>query len=161
MSSPHHAEMLAFAHDMLTKAAAFPDDKTTAQAPGQPNHCLWTLGHITLTYEWASGALDGKKSTLPEAWNGLFGMGSKPAADAKAYPPMAEVRKAYEQAYARLAGIAASLTPAQLNESVKESTGGFASTKADMLYKTAWHDGWHLGQLTTLRKFLGLPALFS
>jgi hypothetical protein len=53
------------------------------------------------------------------------------------------------------------MTTSQGEESVKEATHGFADTKMDLLYKLAWHDGWHLGQLTTLRKFLGLPGLLS
>jgi len=160
MSNAYHVEFLEFCHGMVVKAAEWPADKMTAQAPGQPNHCLWTLGHLATTYDWASGLLDGKGSQLPETYNALFGMGSSPSPDAKAYPPAAEVRTAFERAYERLRAAAATLTPSQQAESLKEATGGFASTKMDMVHKMGWHDGWHLGQLSTLRKFLGLPGLF-
>lgn len=161
MSTAHHLEYLDFAHGMIVKASTWPDDKATAQAAGQPNHCLWTLGHLAETYEWASNLFDGKPRTLPEGYAKLFGMGSQPTGDATAYPPIAEVRAAFDRAYARLVTATKAMTPAQLDESLKEATQGFASTKKDMVYKMAWHDGWHLGQLTTLRKFLGLPGLFS
>ena len=161
MSTPYHVEFMEFAHGMIVKASTWPDDKATAQAAGQPNHCLWTLGHLACTYDWASGLIDGKPSAIPESYNALFGMGSVPTADAKMYPPIAEVRKTCEGAYARLLSAAKTLTPEKGNESLKEATQGFASTKMDMLYKMAWHDGWHLGQLSTLRKHLGLPGLFS
>ncbi len=146
---------------MIVKAAEWPADKVTAQAPGQPNHCLWTLGHLASTYDWAAGVLDGKPSTLPEAYGKMFGMGSTPSADTKANPSLGEVRSHFDQSWARIQRIAQSMTPSQAEESVKEATQGFADTKMDLLYKLAWHDGWHLGQLTTLRKYLGLPALLS
>lgn len=161
MSTPASVEHLDFAHSMVVKAAAWPDDRATAQAPGQPNHCLWTLGHLACTYEWASSLIDGKPGTLPETYNTLFGMGSLPEGDAAKYPPVAEVRAHFEDAFTRLRNAALALTLAQCDDSLKEATRGFASTKVDLLYKIAWHDGWHLGQLTTLRKYLGLPALLT
>jgi hypothetical protein len=160
MSTAYHVEFLEFCHGMVVKATVWPADQLTAQAAGQPNHCLWTLGHLATTYDWASGLLDGKGSQIPETYNALFGMGSTPNPDVKAYPPAAEVRSAFERSYERLRAAAATLTPVQQGESLKEATGGFANTKMDMVHKMAWHDGWHLGQLTTLRKFLGLPGLF-
>lgn len=154
-------EFVDFAHGMILKAIEWPDDKVTAQAAGQPNHCLWTLGHLASTYEWASGLIDGKSSALPQNYAGLFGMGTTPSADAANYPPIAEVRSRFNAAYDRMMAAAKGMTDAQLDESLKEATGGFASTKMDMLYKMAWHDGWHLGQLTTLRKHLGLPSIMT
>ncbi len=161
MSTAYHIEFIDFAHGMIDKASVWPADKMTAQAPGQPNHCLWTLGHLASTYDWGAGVIDGKPSGLPENYNTLFGMGSVPSPDAKAYPSVDEVRAEYKRAFARLRAAAAGLTPAQCAESVSAATGEFASTKLDLVHKLAWHDGWHLGQLATLRKFLGLPALLS
>ncbi|MBL9140470.1 MAG: DinB family protein [Phycisphaerae bacterium] len=161
MSNPYHVEFLKFAHGMVVSATTWPDDKVTAQAAGQPNHCLWTLGHLATTYDWGAGLLDGKPSALPESYNKLFGMGSVPSPDPKAYPSLAEVRSHFDRTFERLAAAATALTAAQGAESLKEATQGFASTKLDMVHKLAWHDGWHLGQLATLRKFLGLPGLLS
>ena len=154
-------EFLGFAHGILVKASKWPDDKITHQAAGQPNHCLWTLGHLASTYEWASGLIDGNASALPSTYGALFGMGSTPTPDAKGYPPIAEVRSQFDSAFNRLMAGAKAATDAQLAESLKEATGGFAENKMDMIYKMAWHDGWHLGQLTTLRKHLGLPSVLT
>lgn len=160
-ATAHHLDYLDFAHDMAVKAAAFPDDKATVQAPGQPNHCLWTLGHLAETYNWAASLFDGNPRSLPAEYATHFGMGSTPTADPKAYPPVAEVRANFDRAFERMRSAAAGMSQAQLNESLKEATRGFADTKLDLIYKMAWHDGWHLGQLSTLRKFLGLPGLFA
>jgi len=161
MSKPHMVEFLEFAHSMILKATKWPDDAVTAQAAGQPNHCLWTLGHLAATYEWTSGLLDGKPTVLPERYAGLFGMGSAPSADAGSYPPIAEVRGHFTAAHKRMMAAAKAASEAELGDSLKEVTRGFASTKMDLLYKMAWHDGWHLGQLTTLRKHLGLPPILT
>lgn len=161
MSDAYHIDFLQFAHGMIISATKWPDDKATAQAPGQPNHCLWTLGHLAATYDWASGILDGKPSSLPESYQKSFAMGSVPTPDPSANPSIAEVRANFDRAYERFLNAAKALTPAQGKESLKEKTHGFAEDKFDLLYKMAWHDGWHLGQMTTLRKFLGLPPLIG
>jgi hypothetical protein len=160
MNRQHLVDFLGFAHGMVVNASTWPDDKVTAQAAGQPNHCLWTLGHLASTYEWASGLIDGRPTALPDSYKGLFGMGSTPTGEAKGYPPIAEVRGQFDAVFNRLMASAKGISDAELDAPLSEATGGFASTKMDMLYKMAWHDGWHLGQLTTLRKHLGLPGIF-
>ncbi len=42
-----------------------------------------------------------------------------------------------------------------------EKTGGFTSDPVDALYKLAWHEGWHMGQVATLRRALGLKSIFG
>jgi len=45
-------------------------------------------------------------------------------------------------------------------QSTKEASGGFFDDILDGLKITAWHEGWHAGQLSSLRRAIGLdPAL--
>lgn len=164
MSSKSHAlELLNFTHGFLTKVAdAIPAEKAMFQPHPTANHLLWTLGHLALTYNWVSGMIDASGSTtpkFPENYNTLFGGPSKPSADASVYPSLAEVRKAYGDAFDAYLKLVQNLPESEVWSAPASDGGGFCSSKIDSAYKCAWHDGWHLGQLTDIRRALGLPPI--
>lgn len=162
MSSVKHAvELMKFAHGMLdTMLATVPADKALHQVHPTSNHVVWTLGHLACTYAWFSTTINGKSAvTLPESYNGLFGMGTKPVADAGAYPSVAELRRHYDGAFAAYLKQVEGLSDAEAWGACASDTGGFAGSKLDAAYKCAWHDGWHLGQIADLRRALGLAPI--
>jgi hypothetical protein len=38
---------------------------------------------------------------------------------------------------------------------------GLASNRIEVIDRNAWHEGWHSGQLSSLRKALGLPGIMG
>lgn len=155
-------QIAKYAHDLLEKAVSdFPADKLTFQTSPTDNHILWHLGHLAMDYKWFASAIDGKPGDIAEAESKLFGMGSKPVADPKAYPPIAELRKRFDAAWQRFAAAAESLREEDALKPPQIETGGFLKDRLDTVNKTAWHDGWHTGQISGLRKALGLKGLFS
>ncbi len=164
MSSVKHAvELMTFSHGMLnTMLASLPAEKMVYQVHPTGNHALWTLGHLACTYAWFSTTIDAKGAgAIPESWGALFGMGSKPVGDAKAYPSVAEVRAAYDAAFAAYVKQVEGLSESDAWTACASDTGGFAKSKIDAAYKCAWHDGWHLGQIADLRRALGLPSVMG
>ncbi len=161
-SKTHAIELMNFAHGLLDKAiAAMPADKLTYQPFPEANHVIWTWGHLATTYSWLAGMIDPKANAgIPDSFNGLFGSQSKPAPDAKKYPPAAEVKKHYDNAYKVFLGLVEKLPESELWAKTATDSGGFASSKLDAAYKCAWHDGWHLGQIADVRRPLKLPSLF-
>jgi len=167
MTSVKHAvEMMKFSHGMLdTMLKGIPDDKAAFQLHPTSNHVLWTLGHLACTYAWFATTIDAKAAEgsgphcLPEAFGKQFGMGSKPSGDASVYPPLAEMRRKYDESFAAYLKMVEGLTEADAWGPCASDTGGFASSKLDAAYKCAWHDGWHLGQIADLRRALGLPSV--
>jgi len=150
-----------FAHSMINSfASGFADDQVDAQPAGCPNHLLWTLGHLASTASWMNGMLTGGAPVVPENYSSLFGMGSKPVADPAAYPAFAEVKQAYEAAFDTVIKAAEQLDDEALLKPTEQDSRGFLADKLDALTKMAWHEGWHLGQLTDLRRALGLPGVF-
>ncbi len=148
-----------FAHGMTAKfLRGFSDAQLTAQPAGLPNHALWTVGHLAVTAQWLAGMIDGKPGTLPASYDKLFGYGSTPIDDPAAYPPYAEVLREFDSTFARVIDAARALDDAGLHAPCTCDTGGFCSDKLDAINKGAWHEGWHLGQLASLRKALGLPS---
>jgi hypothetical protein len=152
--------LLRFARKMVTDAAAgIPDERACEQLPGASNHKLWTLGHLAVSNAWFESLLTGKMGDVPQAYNGLFGMGSKPTGDAAAYPPIAEVRGYYDSTLNSLCDAASKLDDEAIGGACAADSGGFATDKLDGLLKAAWHEGWHLGQVATLRRGLGLAPM--
>jgi hypothetical protein len=137
----------------------FPEEQALRQHVPTENHLLWTIGHLAVTYSWLVSLLEGKMFELPESYNALFGYGSKPGADPAAYPPIAEVKKSYTAAYTRFLAAANKLTARDLDKAPAADSFGFAKTRHEVLLRAAWHDGWHSGQLSALRRALGLPSV--
>ena len=150
-----------FTYGLIQKfAAGFADDQVVSQPAGCQNHLLWTFGHLASTASWMNGLMTGQTPIVPESYNALFGMGSKPTSDASAYPSFADVKKAYEDSFNAVIAAASKSSDAQLLLPPEQDGGGFVSDKLDVLTKMAFHDGWHIGQLADLRRGLGLPAVF-
>ena len=149
--------LLNWTHGMTTALLAdWPADKLTYQSVPTDNHALWTIGHLAMTYSWLASLLDGHMTPMPDSYNALFGMGSKPVSDPSIYPPMGEVRHNFDAAYTRLMDLAAKIKPSDAGKPTVGNSHGFASDRADVLDKAAWHEGWHSGQLSSLRRNLGL-----
>jgi hypothetical protein len=103
--------------------------------------------------------LDGKPATLGEMYDKLFGYGSKPTSDASMYPALDEVRRIHDEQFQRVIRAAKAMSDADGLGPTASDSGGFAKNKLDVLYKCIWHEGWHQGQISTLRRSLGLPSV--
>jgi hypothetical protein len=153
----HAVNLLKFARATMNKyLGAIPEDKITAQPNGLANHALWTYGHLATTCSWGLSVIAGPGAAVPEGYEKLFGMDSTPTADASQYPPLAEVKKYYDELHERLVIALHGMTDADLEAPIEAM--GFAKTKGDLATKLAWHEGWHLGQVADLRRVLGITA---
>lgn len=132
----------------------FPEDKWTYQPTPTDNHVLWVMGHLAGTDAWIGGVV-GASIAVPEHVQKAFGMGSKPSPTGN--PSAAEVKKAFVESRAALLSWLKSAPGAALMTDLKEKTGGFATDPLDAVFKIAWHEGFHFGQVANIRKALGLP----
>lgn len=151
---------MKFAHAYAQKLTKdFPDSKALFQSCPTDNHLLWTLGHLATTNGWFAILLDANaKSAIPETFNALFGMESKPSPDPKAYPPIAEIRKHFEDSFALVVKLFDATPDAQMTAEPATNGYGFCTSKVDVALKSAWHEGYHLGQIASLRKALGITS---
>lgn len=157
---PRVVTLLKFARKMVDDAiAGIPDDRCCEQMAGAPNHKMWTMGHLAVSNAWFGSLLTGKMGDVPETYNAKFGMGSTPSPDAAAYPSLDEVRGYYRSTFDAILAAAEGLDDTAIVAPCAADTGGFASDKLDGLLKTAWHEGWHLGQMSMLRRAMGVSPL--
>lgn len=155
-------DAVAFSHGFLVKIIdSFPAEKRTYQITRADNHVLWTLGHLCTTYEWLQGLLKEGGPKLPAEYQTLFGMKSEPKPDAKLYPSYDVLRKNFDQSYNAFIAAFQATSDADLAKPPLSDTGGFMSTRLASAAVVTWHDGWHSGQLSTLRRSLGLPSVFG
>jgi hypothetical protein len=152
-------ELFKWVHDMTGRlCAGFGEHQMHAQPSPTDNHLVWQIGHLATGYSWFASMLDGKPVPLGEPFDKLFGYGSKPMNDPSAYPSHAEVRRVHDEQFERILKAAGRMTDADgLGPTVTDSNG-FAKNKLDVLYKCIWHEGWHQGQISSLRRAYGLPG---
>lgn len=159
MARDRALDAISFAASMVSEMSKdWPADKLCAQPTGTDNHLLWTHGHLATSYAWFAEQV-GAKVTLPESYNTLFGYGSKPTGDPAAYPPISEVRQHQGAALNALLQAAKKLSAGELTGAPSEKPSTFAKDRLAYLERCAWHDGWHTGQLSALRRSLGLPGV--
>ena len=137
------------------------DTATTFPTPNGGCHPLWVLGHLTLVEGMIPAALFAEKNPVAE-WQQYFGENSEPVADARVYPPFAEVREKYLQLRERNLNILESLTEADLDKPTLAPPKGrekeFATYGQSFLV-LALHQTMHRGNLTDARRAAGRTAL--
>ena len=141
----------------LKLADGIPPDSLCHQPVAKTNHALWVLGHLAWTDNLFLTTLAKREPVVDESWNKLFGMGSEPTGDPQAYPTLDEVKGRLEAAREALIDWFQSLDEQQLKSPLPDGMKAFASDYAGMMNSLAWHEGLHAGQLSAVRRSLGLP----
>lgn len=135
---------------LVTKAIeGIPPEHWSLKPGDSSNHLLWVIGHLI----WSRGNILktlGSEGALP--WAPLFARGAK-LADTHEYPQVEEVRKAWSDVSDRLAACLTDV-PAELlakphdKPTFDGKVGGFIAF-------LAFHEAYHAGQVSYLRKWLG------
>lgn len=154
---------LGFSRGVFTRMfESIPEEKLGQRgAGGAGNHALWILGHIATTDAQFLEALAGHDRPVPKAWDDLFGYKSEIKDDLSAYPSLDEVRAAFDGARAAITAWFESMDDQELAKPLPEGWDQFAPTQAALMSSLAVHEGMHAGQITCLRRELGLPLLMG
>lgn len=148
----------------------FTDASHTRQAPGLPNHVAWCLGHCALTMHRAAERIDGlplpESDFISNAARGdalrygteSIAFASTPLPDPAAYPALNRCMAIFDAACDRLARASADLPDERFDERVK--WGATEITLESLLLRMVFHNGTHCGQITDLRRALGLGSIF-
>ncbi len=138
-----------------------PDDKLVYQPVPDCNHALWIVGHIAATDTFFATTLGKRQPTTPPEFNDLFAMGSKPTADQAAYPSLPLLKDALHNARADLLDWFQSMSTEEFFGPLPDEFKWFAPDYAGLMLTLAWHEGLHTGQLTIIRRSLGLAPKFG
>ncbi len=130
------------------------EDVSNDEARRTPNDLsplIWQLGHLAQS---DGGFLQrgGMVSPAPASFSALFKTGSGGPA---AYPSLVDVKATFEAAQRELEKLAGTADLTQRVDARNYATLG------EMLVFAAYHRGYHVGKMTTLRALLGKPRLFG
>lgn len=156
--------------------AGFDDTNHTKQAPGMPNHCAWTLGHLALYHHRTADRLlgsddpqplpetdflsaDGRGGTPQRVDTESVCFGSTPTDEPSIYPTFERLFDIHERAWSRLAKTVRNADAAAFDRTIR---WGSASFPAELLVtRMLMHLGTHTGQISDLRRGLGMPSVIA
>ena len=67
----------------------------------------------------------------------------------------------HDEQFERVLKAASRMSDSEGHGPTASDSGGFAASKLDAIYKCIWHEGWHQGQISSLRRALGLPTVMG
>ncbi len=119
------------------------------------NPVIWIAGHLVGT-RFGMAAMLGEKRTSPLP--PVFGRGAQ-VPDEASLPQLDQVLAAWREISEILPGRMSEATEAQLAApSPKRFPGNDRSVLGGLTFLT-YHEGYHIGQLSLIRRSLGLPGL--
>ena len=131
------------------------DEQAARRPSGAPNSAAFVAAHLTNSRFYLLGALGvAEKDPLAPYLDGR-----KSLDQLERLPALSEIQAAWTQAAHLLRDRLATLTPAELDG---PSTVRFPLANGTLLGTLTFlvqHDSYHIGQLSLLRKYCGLPAM--
>ena len=150
-------ESLRFSHKCINDLLdGFPAEKAIFRPASTDNHALWILGHLAVTDEWILKKFD-QDPILPENYEKLFGYNTEVKDDPSIYPSFEEILQNFRTIREQLFAIYEEADDAKLSQPIGEFEGDLMSS----ISMLAWHDGWHGGQLSGIRRAIGLAPAFG
>lgn len=122
------------------------------------NHPLWIMGHLAVIEGGIPQILFGEPNPV-EHWKPPFAAGTRPKADASAYPAFDEVLRTYRELRARTLNLLEEVGEAGLARVPKQVPPGFEElmqTFGQTWLLIALHNMVHYGQITDARRVAGL-----
>lgn len=138
--------------DIISKAIADVRPEDWFRQPGDDsNHMMWLLGHVIVHRGHVLKTLGGQWDT---PWAPLFARGAQRGDDAQ-YPSIDEIRAAWTQISEQLKTALRDAPEDVLTKPAPEGPPSFDKKLSGTVAFYAFHDTYHTGQLSFLRKWLG------
>lgn len=115
------------------------------------NHLMWVLGHLVVH---RGSVLKIAGVDWSSSWGDLFARGSERVADAE-YPTVDEMRTAWTEISEQLAGALRQASADLLEAPAPDGPPSFDKKVGGTIAFYAFHDTYHAGQVSYLRKWLG------
>jgi uncharacterized damage-inducible protein DinB len=138
--------------DLMTRATEAIPPEHWFQKPGNySNHLMWVAGHLIGSRGSVLRALGAEWST---PWGSLFARGAKETAQDQ-YPSVEDIRKYWVEVSERLAAAVASAPADVLAKPAPKGTPSFDGKVGGLVAFLAFHETYHVGQVSYLKKWLG------
>lgn len=153
---------LAFSRRLLLSLVEdIPEDKWCQPAVAGHNHTFWILGHMVTTDDHFMTNLGKRQPKCPANWPAMFFMGSTPKPSLADYPAPATIRDHLASSRADLIEWFKSMDPDKLASPLPDDYKVFSGNYGTLMSTMACHESLHAGQLTSIRKSLGLSPVIG
>ena len=115
------------------------------------NHLMWVAGHLVVHRGAVLKSLGAEREP---SWSSLFTRGAKLAAQEQ-YPAIEEVRSAWDEVSGRLVASLAGASADVLARPAPKGPPSFDGKISGLVAFLAFHETYHVGQVSYLRKWLG------
>ncbi len=130
------------------------EEETLDRAGGLCNPIIWQAGHLAWCADLVAWLLGGDRA-FPEKWTALFEYGSKSPDDNTVFPPYREICGKLYELQAKVNDLLEAFDEKKFADEV-ELGEDWRMNRLDALFFFGKHDSYHAGQITILRKSLGL-----
>ena len=138
--------------DIISKAIADVRPEDWFRKPGDDsNHLMWLLGHVVVHRGLVLKTLGGQWDS---SWAPLFARGTQRVDDAE-YPSVEEMNAAWSQISEQLKTALREPPEDVLTKPASEGSPSFDKKLSGSVAFLAFHDAYHTGQVSFLRKWLG------
>jgi len=138
--------------DIISKAIADVRSEDWFRKPGEDsNHLMWLLGHLVVHRGHVLKTLGGQWDS---SWASLFARGAQRGEDAE-YPTIEEMRAAWSEISEQLKAALREAPEEVLTKPAPEGPPSFDKKLSGTVAFFAFHDTYHAGQVSFLRKWLG------
>ena len=138
--------------DIINKAIADVARDDWFRQPGDDsNHLLWLMGHV-IVHRGRTLSFLGHDWDV--AWRPLFARGAERIDDGE-YPSVEEMRSAWSQVSTHLAELLRNKSSEELAQDAPAGVPSFDEKLSGTVAFFAFHDAYHTGQVSYVRKWLG------
>jgi uncharacterized damage-inducible protein DinB len=122
------------------------------RAPGNDsNHLMWVAGHLVVH---RAAVLKYLGADWEASWSPLFKRGAQRTADEE-YPSIEEIRSAWQAVSEKLLNLLASPPAEELSKTAEAGPPSFDGKMSGQVAFFAFHETYHTGQVSYLKKWLG------
>jgi uncharacterized damage-inducible protein DinB len=138
--------------DIVRKAITEIPPEDWFRSPGDDsNHLMWVTGHVI----WSRGnVLKSLNAQWTAPWLSVFARGATLASKAQ-YPSVGEIQNAWNDVSARLSDGLTNAPAELLSKMAPPGPPSFDGKLSGLVAFLAFHETYHVGQISYLRKWLG------
>ena len=136
-------------------------EQWTHQICPNANHALWFVGHMATIDNFFISLIDKVRVRDEPGYRDKFGMGSHPSSSPGDYPAPMQVLDYMRDRRQELLSVLETLSDEDLAKSTPPGSPDFLPDYASVFETAIWHEGLHSGQVSMVRKSLGMPPLMG
>ena len=138
--------------DIVKKALdEVPPERWFLKPGNDSNHLMWVAGHLVVH---RGAVLKSLGADWDASWSSLFRRGAKLTADEE-YPSIHEIKSAWEVVSKKLFASLNDAPSERLSQPAPSGPPSFDGKVSGLVAFLAFHETYHVGQVSYLRKWLG------